>query len=1027
MRLSLLFAGLSWRAGASIAMLAVAVVGVAVGAFGPIYLHSADQAILNTTLATAAPGDTGLTLEPNRVNGAPDLSAAVSRVPSSGGGRKWFGAPIVTADAGINLVSGGSSFIASLISRTGVCSHVAVVVGRCPTGRSEVMMSARSAHEAGLRVGSHFEVTISGSRASSSLIVVGLYRPGDASAPYWWGTNYFAYGTGSAQRPLLDDVFATRDAIYQAAPRTAVSQMIQLPLESRSISVDDSSRLRSAVNRFETDVLQSDDIVASSRLPNLLSQANATEHTTTTVVLVIDLQLVLLALFVLYFVSARTAVEREPDIRLAELRGFPPRSMLAVAMAEPVAILLASAPLGLLLAWLVASAMASLVFGAGIGASVTLLAVGAAIATGVVGIGAVALGTRQVVTAVQTGAASAIRSATQRASTWRVIADVSAVAIGAAAFVELSIAGVSGSSGGSRTDPLAAFAPGLLALALGVLGARLLPVVLRTTFARSANSKKVALALATRRVARRSEFAPQVVLTTISVGLAIFGICGWAIAARNHDVRTQFDVGAPKVLTVTVRPGVDFVDAVRGADPSGKYAMAAVVETSSDGTTLAVDSSRIAKVASWPPGLGAGGAHDVERHLVPSGLALPVQVAGHAIALSIDSTIYASPRPQLSVDLFDEGFQTPQQVVLGTLVPGDSTYEASIEGLCPSGCRLGDLAITWAPPIAVTTPSGSAQLTISSVSELSDTAVWAPVRAGLDDVARWTSRTGGAQLSSSPKGLTANVSLNAFGVPVTIAPADVPSALPTVVTPGSSPGGLGGGGTLALVGLDGATVTGRSVGEVPALPRVGSAASLVDLGLADRFLSGPSVDVATEIWLAGNAPPSLMSRLSQRGISLVSVDSAVADEHASIRGGVNLAYTLFLLAAVASGALAVGVTGFAVAAGARRRAAELSAMRAVGLGARSLRHSVELEQTLTLLTGTLLGVGAGVVSAVVALRSIPEFVSLAPGPPLELGMPGLVLLLTLVALVVAFVAIVALGASVVTASASPEKLGAIEA
>lgn len=742
-------------------MLVVAVVGVAVGAFGPIYLHSADQSILDTTLSASAPGDTGLILEPNRLNGAPQLSTAAATLPSPGGGRVWFGAPIVTDDVGIGLVSNGSSFIASLVSRTGVCGHVSIVGGHCPANVGDVMMSTRSAQEAGLTIGSHLAASISekmqmveapsGTQATTTLTVVGLYRPGDASAPYWWGVNYFPYGTGSAPLPLLDDVFATQGAVQAAAPSQAVSQMIQVPLESHSIPVDEASQVSSAVSRYETNVLQVDDVLASTQLPSLLSQATATEHTTTTVVLVVDLQLVLLALFVLYFVSARTSVEREPDIRLAELRGFPPRSTLSVAMAEPVAILVASVPLGLLLAWLVAAVMASALFEAGIGTSVTLLAVAAAVATGVVGIGAAVLGTRQVIVAAETGAASASRTA-QRPSTWRVVADVAAVAIAGAAFVELSISGVSGSSGRSSADPLAAFAPGLLALGLGVLGARLLPMLLRTTFGLTARSKRVALALATRRVARRGEFAPQVVLLSIAVGLMTFGVSGWAIAGRNHDVRTEFDVGAPNVLTASVRPGVNFLDAVRSADPSGRSAMAAVVENSSDGTTLAVDSSRLAHVASWPPGLGAGGARLVARHLVPNGLAPSVVISGTQIALRIDSTINAHPAPQLSVDLFDLGFQTPQQVVLGTLVPGNSRYEASIDGLCPSGCRLVDLSVTWAPPIEATIPNGFAELAVSSLSELSGNGSWVPVRAGLGDAGHWVSRSGGVQLSSSRKG-----------------------------------------------------------------------------------------------------------------------------------------------------------------------------------------------------------------------------------------------------------------------------------
>jgi hypothetical protein len=68
----------------------------------------------------------------------------------------------------------------------------------------------------------------------------------------------------------------------------------------------------------------------------------------TTIVAVVLVQLVLLALIVLYFVAARLAEAREPDVRLAELRGFTRGGKASVALLEPVGILTAALPLGLL-------------------------------------------------------------------------------------------------------------------------------------------------------------------------------------------------------------------------------------------------------------------------------------------------------------------------------------------------------------------------------------------------------------------------------------------------------------------------------------------------------------------------------------------------------------------------------------------------------------------------------------------------------------------------------------------------------
>ncbi|MGH9029384.1 MAG: hypothetical protein ACRDV4_07195, partial [Acidimicrobiales bacterium] len=535
MRIALLLAGLRWRAGSSLAMLVVAVVGVGVAAFGPIYLHSADQTILDGTLAAAPQGNTGLTLQPASGEGNPSqLASASRRVPMPGGAKHWFGQPISTDEVGLTAFFEGQPFSATLLSRTGACAHLTVVAGVCARRPGTVMLSTRSAKEIGLGVGQPLSASFEGSLEPRSLLVVGLYDPGNPAAPYWWGQNFFAFGFGSSSKPQLDSVFASASTVRASAPARDLSYMLQVPFEPGSLSVDDASSFSGRMTAYQSYVLRAYGVDASTELLQILSQASDTEHTTATIVAVIDLQLVLLALFVLYFVSARTAAEREPDVRLAELRGFKRSSTLAVALSEPIAVIVGAIPLGLLVAWLVALALATPLFGAGIGAPVTLLALGAALATGVAGIVATTFGSRRIVAVAQAASAGSSDETARGVSTWRVAWEVAAVAVAVAAFVELSIAGVSGANGASHTDPLAALAPGLLALAAGIVGARLLPVALRSSFRATSGSRKVALALATRRVVRRREFAPQLVLLAIAVGLATFAISGWAVSARNR-------------------------------------------------------------------------------------------------------------------------------------------------------------------------------------------------------------------------------------------------------------------------------------------------------------------------------------------------------------------------------------------------------------------------------------------------------------------------------------------------------------
>jgi ABC-type lipoprotein release transport system permease subunit len=134
-----------------------------------------------------------------------------------------------------------------------------------------------------------------------------------------------------------------------------------------------------------------------------------------------------------------------------------------------------------------------------------------------------------------------------------------------------------------------------------------------------------------------------------------------------------------------------------------------------------------------------------------------------------------------------------------------------------------------------------------------------------------------------------------------------------------------------------------------------------------------------------------------------------------------------LIASVAAAVLVIGATAFAVVAGARRREGELAALRAIGIPPGSLRRSLEAEMGLVLGTGLLLGTIAGLVAAVFALKSVPEVAASLAGPPLEMGLPGIPLVITLAVLVLVLGATVRLGAEVFVRSASAETLGGTQA
>jgi putative ABC transport system permease protein len=1012
------------------------------GAFGPMYLHGADQVSLNSTLAAATKPDAGLTLVERSGHGLPRaIEKTLPRLPAPTSGRPWFGKPIVTQLAAFitstptGTQSGGSSvarttftfithpghkiFSGTLISRTHICAHLHLIAGTCSLGRGEVLISTRTAKALQLGVGQFLAMGFIGSNRAAGTTVVGIYRPGTTRANYWWDQNFFLFGSFNAASAYehLDAAFASPSTIDKLVPVPKIYPVLQVPFVERSLRVTDVPRFEGALANFQKARLRQG-ISVGTKMFTILGRAASLEGTVTDIVGVVDLELALLAVLVLYFLSARTAVEREPDSNLAELRGFRPRSALAVALAEPFVIVLAALPIGFFAAWLAGALLSPTVFGHGVTVAPAPAAIAAAGVAGAAGLLAAGFGARRnLLPDVSRIEGAGVFAAGSR---WSTLVDALVVAAAAAAFFELVVVGDSS----TRPHPLAALAPALLAVAGGVLVARALPWLLAPLQRGSAYSARVPLAMASRLVARRREFAGQLVVITAAASLATFAACGWAVASTNRDLHAAFGVGAPTVLYVTVPQGTTFLAAVHRADPSGKGAMAAVVERSRTGTTLAVDARRMASVVTWPRGLGIS-LRQVARRLLPSGLAPHVMVRGTAVRVTVDALRPPSPAPDLTLDLFDRSTQTPEQVTFGALVAGTHTYSGSLAYLCPSGCRLVDLGVTWSSPVAVarTGASSTVSLQVRAIAERVGGGRWTPVRAGLEDVSRWTSTTGGVSLRATSSGLVGLFHLSPGGTTVTLAPRDVPRALPVIVTPSSAGFSSGDGGPL-VAGLDAATIPGRTFGEVTALPGVGTDAVLSDLGTAELFLSGPLTRDVPEVWLSSHPPAGIFRRLHAQGIKVTATQTTAEAIGALSHDGISLAYLLYLIAAIASGALVIGATAFAMVAAARRRAHELAAVRALGVQARALRRALSLEQAIVMGLGLLTGMGAGVGAAAVALRSVPEFSGAGAGLPLDLGLPPVVVVVTGVVLLVAFGSAVFWNARAVVRRTAPEQLAA---
>jgi hypothetical protein len=160
---------------------------------------------------------------------------------------------------------------------------------------------------------------------------------------------------------------------------------------------------------------------------------------------------------------------------------------------------------------------------------------------------------------------------------------------------------IAGNTLTGRSAGLALLAPGLVALAVGLLTIRVVAGAVRRRTVRPARS--VAGLVIWRQLARVPSALQRNVALALAVALAVFATQLGALSLRNRTARAEGIVGAATVAHVRVPAGQNLLQLVRKADPSGAAAMAvAERDAPSDGDVsrvVAVDTTRLARVAAW--------------------------------------------------------------------------------------------------------------------------------------------------------------------------------------------------------------------------------------------------------------------------------------------------------------------------------------------------------------------------------------------------------------------------------------------
>jgi hypothetical protein len=1047
-----LLRGLRQRAGLSAGILLVAIVAAAASTLGPAYDAAARTSVLQDSLHNQVP----VTRTVQATNGGSltdlgeGLAIQVNTVLATQLGgtstlRRLFLPPVEAVLAQVSARTGTAGGYQTPVTwRTDFCAHLTITEGTCPTAAGQVLVSRSYASAAGVKPGG----TITTTSGYGTLRVTGEYAVPSVgeltSDPYWLSAQCDDFivedpcpteGAGSGAQ--WDAVFASQATFNDASAVVEGNATVLDTLNPAGVRSSDINALASAVNEVNADLsLQADNISVTSSIPQLTGQVTSDWQTLDVPVFLISLQLLLLAWLLLFLIATEASEARAVEVALAKLRGYGRARTVAFGISELSILLLTAFPVGALLGWAASAGLTRFLLRPGTPATLPWLGIAAAAVSTLGGFVAVIIAARHTIRRPVTEQwQRTSRDAGRRG--W--LLDGVLLTGAVAGLAELLIGGNVSSA---RSGSLGLLVPGLLGLAVAVVASRALPAGCALAFAWTRRRGGTGLFLAVRHIARRPGGTRTTIVLTASFALATFAIAAYAVQSRNIDRVAAAQTGAAGVMVVTPPEGQDLATIVDKIDPGGTQA--ATVDryggaAQNGSELLAVDPARWARVAQWMPGFFTGDPQKLAQELQPPATAPVTLPAGATAARLTVSGLQGAP-PGVTLTLWmvelgsPSGGQTP--VSIGTLRNG--TLSTAVSG-CP--CEITMVSID---SNAVFPRDYAGGLTMSGLSALMPSGQWQMVEGATGSASGWSA---GAEYSSGCGGTTGRVSASAAGPGATASgstgtrpaagylkwsfnwsgacsPAlihtDTPRPLPALVATGLT-GRTGG--NFATLGLDGQNLVTRPVALAAAVPGAPAAGIVVDRTYAQRAafftMSGLTDE---EVWTAPGALSPIKAKLAAAGVTIDSVTTTGDARTVLSRQGPALASVLFLAAALAAALLAGGAAVLSLYQAGRRRRLEYAALLAGRVPRGSLRSSVLIEQAVVLGFGILTGVAAGVVSAALVLRNLPEFATPPASPPLVYSPPALDVGAPLLACAVVLAVAAMLAALAVIRAAHPDLL-----
>ena len=993
--------GLRSRALLSAGSVLLTALAIGSAILGPIFAEAVTNSYVVTRLQETSPGLTGLSRVFTPEPGVPLERAERDAVAASNGliAGPWQEPDVIAQSERFSALRG----VVTFWSRSDACESLEIE-GRCPEKRGEVLMLAADVVKTGAELGEPLTLPIyeTGGVAALGLprpgldevVVVGSYvtpGPGDG----WLipgrltSTNEQQSLSGGYQPYAPAPLITTPGTVTAMGSWTVrVDTHLDVPSDLTPEQLDEAATAAKAVPQdtelaVDGGTLRADD---TNSLADVVEEVRFQQSTARGSIAPAVLSLVLVALALLMRLLNAASELRVPELALASLRGVTERKLWGLGLAEPLVVLLIAIPLGvafglglsilLVRSWLAPGLPIPVPWASWVAAALVL------VAAFVVACVAVGLVVRDSLASQLSGVRRPVA-----AHRWSVIAQLTLVALAVATLASKLTAG-----GPGEPDATDLVLPVLLAVVAG-LGATRLIAVLATWWTRRSRGRSLSGFVSSRAISRRQEGTLVILPITAAIAVAVFGAGVYDSAAtwRTSVAATASPAHTTWSTTLTLSEAIELT---REVDPEGEWVMAAASVPSPGANFSVVDSSRLARVASWPPTWSPGIDVDQVVDLIsPDGLVPTLR--GTRLTLTIDNR--ADMDRDLAVEVrFGTRNGLPLKAYLGPFPAGESTRSARVP-FCREGCALEGMTLGGG---AGTNTRMSGSLRLVSI-EMDGS----PVDGAIEG-AGWTPtpdpavRTSIVEMRESGGGLEMTVDTGDSVGMARITAGGITRDRPALAGPKVQ--------QRAIDKLDegyGLIPVGP-VGEIEGMPFTGPTGLLVDYSsfLTDR----PVFDnlMTVHVLAREGTPASITEALSEAGLS---VETTLARErHILDQSAYALALRLYGVVAVL--VLLMALAGLFVSAAvqlpARRR--DAAALRVVGVPRSSVMVAVVRELAVVLGSAALAGILAGSLAQWVVLRTITLGYADDPTTPALVAAISPVRLVVLALLAVAVFGVVAL-------------------